>query len=164
MGKIAVPEGDRWQIIAFSKLKYSYSRIDKIMKVSRFCLTNTIRNYMLTGCVKHKVRFGRPRKTTAREDSRLFSLSRNSPFTSTRRLVLLQTRQDKPIGSKSLVNRRLLDMGLASFNAISKPLISKRVKETRLNWCLEKRNWTFSKWSNVILVMSPISKSAQIQP
>ena len=41
-------------------------------------------------------------------------------------------------------------MGLASFNAISKPLISKRVKETRLNWCLEKRNWTFSKWSNVI--------------
>ena len=80
----------------------------------------------------------------------LFKLARKNPRWSVRKLTgEWRTYQSSksPIG-RSTVNRRLLDFQLEYYN--EKQLLSKEDKKKRLKWCLERKNWTFEKWSSVL--------------
>jgi hypothetical protein len=39
---------------------------------------------------------------------------------------------------------------LASYQKTDKPLLTERDRQIRLEWCQERRNWSYSKWANVI--------------
>jgi hypothetical protein len=41
-------------------------------------------------------------------------------------------------------------MGIYSRIAVPKPLLTEKQRENRLNWCIERQNWSIKKWKTVI--------------
>lgn len=151
MAKKSISYETRIEIIAYYKLKkYSKSEIARLSKVSRKCVFTTINNYEENGSCAEKKRLGRPRKSSKREDYRLFSLARLTPTASTRQLSNNWKRNDLRIASRQTVSRRLIEFKLESKLAVTKPLLTKVHKAKRLAWCKARRNWGYEKWASVI--------------
>ena len=54
------------------------------------------------------------------------------------------------ITSRATISRSLLDFGLESYAALKKPLLTKADRKIRYQWCLERKDWMYDKWSSVI--------------
>ena len=129
---------------------YSYESIADMCQVSKKCVFTTLKNFKMNKSCEEKQRSGAPRKTTEREDERLFTLVRNDPKASLRNLSADWTRDNKPIASRETVRSRLAEFELESHVAAEKPLLTNAHKQARLEWCKEHRDWTFAKWADVI--------------
>lgn len=150
MGKKAISEEKRWEIISYNKLGFNKSHISRLCKVSRHCITTTIENYVESGGVKHKFRSGRPRISTPREDRDLVNDARKHPELSLRDLRPLWSRNGEPIASRPTISRRLIERGLRSYKAIKKPKLSEADMKKRYKWCKKRENWTYRKWASII--------------
>jgi transposase len=151
MAKAQVSEQKRWQIVAYHKLKYTYRHIASLCHVSTKCVVTTVRNYKLTGGIKDKPRPGRPKKTSPREDRQLVKMVKGSPKSSLRELNASWVDEcGSPRASKTTISRRLLEVGLNSYKATKCPFLMEKDYKIRLDWCRERKNWSFDKWSNVI--------------
>ena len=94
---------------------------------------------------------GRPRKTSPKDDLKLFNISRRLPNASLTQLSQKWIDSNgSPRASRSTISRRLLNFGLDSYQATEKPLLTAKDQEIRLNWCLERKYWSYEKWSRVI--------------
>jgi len=150
-GKKKISEETKWQIVAYHKLGMNDSKIGSLVNVSPTCIKTTIRNWTNNGSVKSLSGAGRPRITSPKDDTKLFNLVRRSPESSLSELnSKWLTADGSPKASKSTISRRLLDFNLASYQKADKPLLTDRDRQIRLAWCQERRNWSYSKWSNVI--------------
>jgi transposase len=152
MGQISVPISVKWQIIAYYKLKkYNTTEIAALCSVSRNCVTKTVENWKLTSNAIDKLRRGRPRKSTRRQDRDLIRLAKNNPKWSACRLASHWTdSSNKSIAKKSTVVNRLLEIGLNSYKETEKQMLSEVDKKKRYEWCVERKNWSFAKWSTII--------------
>ena len=52
--------------------------------------------------------------------------------------------------STKTIYRNLHQMGLRSHIAVLKPLINEKQRQHRLDWCINRRNWTKRMWKTVI--------------
>jgi transposase len=127
---------------------YSYKSIAEICCVSTKCVFTTLHNDKLYGDVAEKKHSGRPRKTTTEQDKELFNLSRADPTASVRDLSQTWMQNDKRLGCPMTVSKCLREFGLNSHLAAEKPLLTEAHKAKRLAWCLDKRNWSYSKWAS----------------
>jgi transposase len=127
---------------------YSYKSIAEICGVSTKCVFTTLHNDALYGDVAEKKHSGRPRKTTKKQDKELFNLARADPTASVRDLSQTWMKNDKRLGSRMHLSDRLREFGLNSH--AEKPLLTEAHKAKRLAWCFDKRNWSYSKWAEVI--------------
>ena len=150
MGKKAIPQGTRYQILAYAKLEFHKNKIAQLCNVSEKCVRTTLKNYDLNGKVDELARSGRPRTSTDREDRRLFSLARSEPTKSARSLSADWVRDGQIIASRATTNRRLVEMKLLSYQPVTKPLLTDAHKKRRLEWCLERQHWGYEKWSSII--------------
>jgi transposase len=145
MGRKVVSEQTKWQIIAYHKISYANTSIADLLKISEHCVRNTIEKWEKTGDVKDLKRSGRPRKTTQKEDSILFRLSRMSPMASLPQLRSKWLNLDgTPKASVQTISRRLLSFKLSSHIAIEKPMLTKNNRAIRYKWCLERKNWSYN--------------------
>jgi transposase len=151
MGKKAISFEIKMQIIAYHRVYFSNVSIAQLLNISEHCVRNTIKKWEETGDVKDRKRSGRPRKTTTKEDSMLFRLSRSSPTSSLRTLSREWVNEDGSTkASIQTISRRLISFKLESYKAADKPFLNKLHRKSRLNWCLERRNWSYNKWSTII--------------
>lgn len=150
MGKKKIEDGVLWQIIAYSKLNYKKTRIAALCKCSRSCISRVIKTYKITGGIKDKVRTGRPRISSKKSDAKLFNLIRNNPYLSFRKLSALWSVKCNQLLSKNTAYRRILELGLRSYNATQKQFLSTSDKKKRLEWCKQRKNWGYDLWATVI--------------
>lgn len=151
MGKNSIEYETRVKIKTLHDLGiYSYKSIAEIANVSTKCVFTTIHNYEKNKSFEENHRSGAPRKSTEREDQRLFTLARANPSASLRDLRASWKRDDKPIASPMTVRSRLHEFELESHLAAEKPALTDRHKANRLEWCEERVDWSYSKWSDVI--------------
>ena len=150
MGKKAISLETRYRIIAYNDLKFAQNKIAELCKVSVKCVHTTVKNKRLYGRVDEKKRSGRPRKTTKREDNKLFLMCRDQPFKSAKSLAHEWQRDGEPIASKRTVCRRLNDFKLEAHVAAAKPVHTMAHKKARLDWCRQRVNWGHSKWASII--------------
>src|SRR6185369_16728087 len=52
--------------------------------------------------------------------------------------------------STKTIRRSLHDLNIYSRIPVSKPLINEQQRINRLNWCIEKKDWSIRKWKNII--------------
>ena len=156
MGRKKVPESVKWQIIAYFKLnKYTYDKIGSLSGCSKTCVRTTINNWLKTGSVADKIRTGRPRISTPRQDKALFKLSRENPKWSARKLAsewIIKSigSPDLTIGKRGTVSKRLLEFGLNSYEQTDKQMLTEKDKKNRYEWCVARRNWSYDKWSSIL--------------
>ena len=155
MGAKAVSDATKWQIIAYFKLKYRPSKISSLCNVSLTCVNTTIKNYTKNGTIVEAPRSGRPRITTPRQDRELFRMSRINPEWSANKLTAhwkdKSTYDDEEtIGSRRTALRRLNEYGIGSYVKEEKPLLTEANRKNRLEWCLERKNWSIEMWSKMI--------------
>lgn len=162
MGKKSVSRDTRLEIVTINNLGiYSNTTIASMCHVSEKCVRTTLINNSKNKSLEEKKRSGAPRKTTEKDDEELIRLARTNPTDSLRILsekwsrAELSDDPDNPVklvpyGSYGTVRNRLVEIGLESHPAAEKPSLTDHHKKARLNWCIERRNWSYSKWANVI--------------
>jgi len=147
MGRSAVTERVKWQIVRLYKGKKSERDIAALLNVSQTCVHQTIK-YVDSGEVTHSQGAGRPRSTDARTDRRIVAVCKKNIQASANELL---TKMDLHV-SRSTISRRLNEAGLPSKIAASKPLLTKGNRDARYRcrWALGHRSWTVGKWSTVL--------------
>lgn len=140
----------RASVVTLDKENYSGRAIAKKLKVSNCAVQEILKKVKETGSVKDKEKSGRPRSTTPRQDRLLKHLSLNNRRATSR--VLKRDFSDATGASVSCrtVRRRLQKSGLRGCVAAKKPLRTDTHKRKRLNWCLERKNWTEEQWGKVL--------------
>ena len=85
-----------------------------------------------------------------REDRILLRKSTEDRFkTSTQIASEVKEEFQKDLSTRT-VRRRLKEVGMKARRPAKKPLLTKRMKENRLNWAKDKKDWTEADWSRVI--------------
>ena len=82
-------------------------------------------------------------------------LSRQNPDWSLRKLTseLVNNSLDSPsnpLAQRFTVSKRMLEFGLESHTQTEKQLLTDKDKTIRYDWCFEKKNWSFEKWSSCV--------------
>ena len=151
MGKKAVCEEIRWQVIALKKTnKYNNVEIGKMLNISEKSVRTTLSNYNATGKVAEKKRSGKPPILTPRDESIIFRLVRKSPRITYKEIVGILAKYHGKVVSVNTVRRSLLRKKIAVYKALRKPLLKATDRLKRYRWCKERINWGFEQWKNVI--------------
>ena len=87
MGKKAISEETRWQIIGMSKMNVSNVFIGKQLGVSEKCVRTTLRNFKLNNTVQDSPRCGRHTELTPKDKSKIFRMQRKNPTLSFRKIA-----------------------------------------------------------------------------
>ncbi|KAJ4440670.1 hypothetical protein ANN_08818 [Periplaneta americana] len=150
MGKKAVSEAVKWQIIGMHKSGRNQTCIAKSLGVSRHCVQNTLATFGKTQSVTEKLRTGRPRVTSSRVDKTIVKLAKKN-----RRLSAIDISGELKSNlnievSRRTVSRRLTSAGMLSRIATRKPLLTPQNRQARYDWCKDHLDWTVEKWSTVI--------------
>lgn len=143
-------ENERGQIIGLYKNGVSKVKISKVLGFPRTTVIRTIQNFEERGNVKSLLNSGRPKilnnihqkelKKIIKKDNRKSAEQIKDQFNE---ITSLQV-------STKTIRRNLHDLNINSRVAVAKPLINERQRINRLNWCLDKKDWTVRKWKNVI--------------
>lgn len=151
MGKKAISEDTRWQIIGMSKLNVSNVFIGKQLGVSEKCVRTTLRNFKLNNTVQDSPRCGRPTELTPKDKSKIFRMQRKNPTLSFRKIAKEFNSSGLNVRvSHETVRKVLRNKGLLSYVAIRKPLLTLRDRLKRKKWCKDRLLWTVEDWSRVI--------------
>ena len=124
MAKKSISDDTKWLIISYFRQKLNYKAISRLCNVSRTCVRTTITNYRKFGNIKNRFRSGRPRISSRRDDNLLFRIARRNPTMSLRNLRTRWTIGGAEVARISTISKRLLELGLRSFDATKKPLLS----------------------------------------
>ena len=95
-------------------------------------------------------RSGRPKKTTDKQDHRLFHLAqRHRKITSAQLNSLWSRKCDVDVSSRT-VRYRWNKQGLRGCIAKKKPLITKTNKVKRYDWAIQMKDWMEDNWNSVL--------------
>lgn len=138
----------RIRIVEGIKDGKSQRAIAKIEKINQCTVRKLWIKYMDTGSVFDRVKSGRPRKTSVRDERLLCILSKKSPFKCAPDLHKDACLEGKC--SISTVKRILIKYGLRGRIAAKKPLLTRKHIKARLQWCRQYQCFSIDQWKNVI--------------
>lgn len=140
----------RSQIVILHKTGHSQRSIAKLVNVSRFGVSTTLKRHKETGSYADRKRSGRPKKTTPATDRLIQLMSKRERF-KTLPNIRAEINESLPVTiSDSTVKRRLHNVGLFGRVAVKKPLLRKQNKQKRLKWAKEHMSWTTEQWQQVL--------------
>ena len=143
-------EGIRGQIIALINEDMSQCKIADKVSVSKDAVQRTLQRFKKTGSFSTRLRSGRSRVSTQREDRYIKATSlSNRMATAVKIQALLNNTRVKPV-SKKAVKRRLASNGLNGRVAVSKPLLQSQNKRKRLLWAGTCKHYTVDDWKKVL--------------
>lgn len=93
---------------------------------------------------------GRKRKTNSRTDKALQRMCLKDRFKSAVRIRAELKDYHQVDLSAETIRRRLREIGLYGRRPAKKPLLTKKMKDTRLTWAKKYKNWTKEDWRRVI--------------
>jgi transposase len=143
-------ESERCQIIGFHKAGFSRNDINKTLGFAKTTITRTIQNYRDGKSTKTAPRSGRPRSIDTKAEHELKQIVKKCKRAS---VPLLNEKFREKTGiqvSDRTLIKYLHKIGFHSCIPVAKPLLSSQQRENRLNWCLERKEWSVRKWANVI--------------
>lgn len=122
------------------------SEISKKYTIHKSSVSRIISHFNKYGTCKIQHLGGRPRKTTARDDSLIIREIQKDPFVSSNTLV---KKLEIPVSSRT-IRRRAVERGLLSRRPSKKPLISNKNQKKRLIFARKYISWDVAKWKTVL--------------
>lgn len=145
-----ISEGKAWQVIGMWRAGRKQVHIAAHLHIPQGTVSKLINRYRTKQHVRPGVSTGRPKKTSAQEDRRLYRMCRQNRFKSTSTLRD-EWQQDLNIRiSCSTVNRRLLCRGLKARRPAKKPLLTQQRRQNRLDWARQHRHRQLRHWRHVL--------------
>ena len=122
--------------------KHSIGDIANIVKKSKSVIHGILKKFDETGLCEAKKPFGRPRKTTSREDRFITLQAKNDRFT-TAADITNKIKDNLGVNlSRHTVSRRLSEQRLMARTLSTKPFISKKNQLARKKFAIEHVTWT----------------------
>lgn len=118
----------------------SYADINKIVGRPKSTIQNVINRYNKENRIENKVRSGRPRKLTERDERKIASIIKKDPFKSAPKIATdIQISLNKTV-SPWTVARSLQRSGFKSCTPRKKPFVSEINKKKRLDFAKDYKN------------------------
>lgn len=120
-----------------------------------FCLPSStvqdiVKNFKTTKSVKIGLKTGRPPLTSARDLRTLKKIVKSNRRVNISEVTANFREMAKNTVSVSTCSRALKKIGIKSYKAKDKPLLTPKQKKNRLKWAKEHKGWTMKQWNNVI--------------
>lgn len=143
-------EFQRGEIIGAWKFGHSEREIAEKIGHPKSTVHDTIVRYCETGSGTSAPRSGRPKVLSDRDKRHLEIIVRSNRQQTTRQVHQNFVESSGTAVSISTIRRALYDAGYNSRVAARKPLISRKNRRDRLQWCRQHREWTEDDWKKVI--------------
>ena len=142
---VDIGENARVRIVTlWQDARQSQRQVSKITGISQSSVNRIVKRYRETGEIlpQRVGKCGRKRLSTSYEDRRILRASMIDP-----RLTALDIKKEivSPL-SVHTIRRRLIDGGRKSVKPIQKPLLTARMKQSRLQWARNHKDWTSAQW------------------
>lgn len=140
----------RVQIVTLRGEGYSERQLAAKFKCSKTAVHQALARYQETSTYRDKQRSGRPRVTSARDDSLMKRMVIRSPSSSLSKIKAALGQAGTAV-SGSTVSRRLSnEFGLKSRKPAAKPRLTPVMKQKRLDFAQKYKDWTIADWSKVL--------------
>ncbi len=149
MPKKSVPTSMLDRALGMIKAGASQATTSKALGISRHCIQNAIERERTTGSVHHRAGAGRKRKTTASSDRIIKRIVVQNYQKSIRAIHSEVKQADIDISTRTLC-RRMAEMTFDCTPTVKRQLLTKKHKQTRVDFCRKYRDWTAEDWSRVI--------------
>lgn len=150
MKRPQLKESEKAVIIALREMGLGYKTIAGKVGTTKTTVIRTLKTFESTGRIDRKKGSGRPRMSTESQDRVLHRNVLKSRFSSTsdmRREWRLTCSVD---ASKQTILRRLAERGIKARRPRKKPLLTRNMRQKRLEWAKRHRHWTEEDWRRVI--------------
>lgn len=136
----------RQKIVEMFGRNVNQKSISELLDIPKSVVSRIIKRYQERGSVETAHRSGRPRKSSLRDDIRVFRTIKSNPFLSARQIQ----QEVLPTVSSRTIQRRLVEKGMLSRRPAKKPLLKARHRQARLEFAQQHQHWTISQWRNVL--------------
>ena len=144
-GKLTIPE--RWQAVGMPNGGFSHRRVADHFRVNHSIIVRLMQRFRQTRNVTDRLRAGRPRKTTPREDRLISRRARQRPFSTAGALRGNLTFGDH-ISTRTVI-RRLHHQGMRARRPVKRPQLTLRHRHARFDWSHDHLGWTIRTWKRV---------------
>ena len=129
---------ERAEMVTLEKKGYRQRAIARKQKISLCAVQEIPKKKEETGTVKDRIRTGRTRVTSKRQDRLLKRLSLSNRKATSKGLKRGFVDSTGTVVCSSTIRRRVLESGLKGCVARKKPLRTNAHKKERLQWCKER--------------------------
>jgi transposase len=143
-------ESQHGEIIGLYKNNVPNHKITKIVGVHRKTVTRTIQNYIDRKDLVAKNQGGRPKLINDENKKILKKLVKQNNRKSAEQIKNKFNEKTSINVSTRTIRRTLHELNIFSRVPAAKPLLNDKQRINRLNWCIERRNWTVRKWKSVV--------------
>lgn len=142
---------ERMYMVVWHEAGVGYASIGKLFDppVPKPTVQSIVQKYKKRKTVQNAVRSGRPKKIDARTLRHLErEVTKNA---TTRSSTLPKIAEGLQIeASMRTVSRALAKLNIHSRIALSKPFVSEVNRKKRLQWCMERQDWSAEDWGNIV--------------
>jgi transposase len=142
---------ERMYMVVWHEAGVGYASIGKMFDppVPKSSVATIVQKHKTRKTVQNAVRSGRPKKIDNRTLRHLErEVTKNA---TTRSANLSKITEDLQIeASLKTVRRALTKLDIHSRIALSKPFVSEANRKKRLQWCMERRDWSVEDWRNIV--------------
>ena len=143
-------EAKRNQIIGLFKGGATKAHITKTLGFSKTTVLRTIQLYCEGKTLTTQLRSGRPKLLNNEHQKTLKNIVRKNNRQSAEQIKnKFQEKTEMQVSTRT-IRRNLHELNIFFRIPASKPLLSDKQRENRLNWCIEKKDWSVNKWKSVI--------------
>ena len=126
--------------------KLSHAAVAKAVHCAKSTVKYWLKRWTQTKDLKDSTRSGRKLATTSKQDQRIVSLAEEETFITARDIANNLNRKQVVITERT-VQRQLNEAGAKYNRPMSKPLLTERHRENRLQWAQDHEN---TNWDQVI--------------
>ena len=143
-------EAERNQIIGLFKGGSTKANIIKTLGFSKTTVYRTIKLYHEGKSLKTQPRSGRPKLLNNEHQKTLKKIVKKNNHQSAEQIKNKFQEKTEMQASTRTIRRNLYELNIFSCIPAFKPLLNDKQRENRLNWCIEKKDWSIKKWKSVI--------------
>ena len=141
-------EAQRGQIVGLYKSGTSYRNISKTLGFPTTTVFRMIKNFQERNSMANLPRNGRPKILNTDHQQTLKNIVKRNNRKSVEQIKNHFNQKTGLQISIETIRRSLHEIGIYSCVPASKPLINEEQRIKRLNWCLEKKDWSVRKWKH----------------
>ena len=143
-------EAERNQIIGLFKGGATRKKIIKMLGFSRTAVYRTIQIFCEGKSLETQPRSGRPKLLNCQHQKTLKKIVKTNNRQSAEQIKnKFQEKTELQVSTKT-IRKNLHELNIFSRIPASKPLLNDGQRENRLNWCIERKDWSVRKWKSVI--------------
>jgi len=138
-------EAERGQIISLFKAGATKASIKKTLGFSKTTVIRTIQIFQKRNSLVTQPRSGRPKLLSFEHQRTLKQIVKNNNRKSAEQITNTFNEKTGLNASTKTITRNLHDLNYFSRVPAVKPLLNDRQRKNRLDWCLERKDWSIRK-------------------